>query len=145
MAFGDRLRQARTARNMTLRDVAGPAGVSIAYLSDLERGVLENPTLDKLRGIATALDISVNELLGVPERDDQPTAPRPPALRDFASSESFRTATSEQAARLRRDVEALRGQWLTVLGSIEVAGRRPASSSDYSFIFEAIRRAVEPG
>lgn len=144
MAFGERLRHARTSRNMTLRDVAGPAGVSIAYLSDLERGVLENPTLDKLRGIATALGASLNELLGVPERDDHRVSPRPPALRDFASTESFRLATSEQAERLRRDVDALRDEWLALLESIEIAARRPATSSDYSFIFEAIRRAVEP-
>ena len=32
-----------------MSDVANEAGVSIAYLSDLERAVLTNPTLDKLR------------------------------------------------------------------------------------------------
>ena len=129
---------------MTLREVAMPAGVSIAYLSDLERGVLENPTLDKLRGIASALNISLNELLAVPEPRPSQGHPGRPALKELAASESFRSATAEQARWLKRDPDDLRDEWLRVLEDLQIGGRRPASVSDYLFIFEAIRRAVEP-
>jgi transcriptional regulator with XRE-family HTH domain len=128
---------------MTLREVAMPAGVSIAYLSDLERGVLENPTLDKLRGIAGALNISLNELLAVPEPRQSRRAQRAPGLKELAASESFLSATAEQAKWLRRDPDDLRNEWLGLLENLQIAGRRPATTSDYMFIFEAIRRAVE--
>src|SRR3546814_17027158 len=39
-------------RGLTLREVSERSGVSIPYLSDLERGVLVNPTLDTLKKIA---------------------------------------------------------------------------------------------
>ena len=47
--FAVRLHRTRKERNLTLRDVALESGVSIAYLSDLERAKLKNPTLDTLR------------------------------------------------------------------------------------------------
>src|SRR2546423_15256362 len=68
LGFGARLRKARMAQGLTLRDLSNESKVSIAYLSDLERGVLGNPTLDTLRAIASALNVSLNELLGVDER-----------------------------------------------------------------------------
>jgi transcriptional regulator with XRE-family HTH domain len=128
---------------MTLREVAMPAGVSIAYLSDLERGVLENPTLDKLRGIASSLDISLNELLAVPRPRPSRARSRQPALKELAATESFRSATAEQARSLERDVDELRAEWLGLLEMLQIAGRRPVTASDYMFIFEAIRRAVD--
>lgn len=142
-SFGDRLRRARTSRGLTLRQVALPAGLSITYLSDLERGVVENPTLDKLRAISSALGVGVNELIGVSEDQVVPLVVQSPALQDFAASEAFLSAVRDEAKRLRRDPDQLGDEWIRILGSIEVARRRPATSSDYLFIFEAIRRAVD--
>lgn len=131
---------------MTLRDVADPAGVSIAYLSDLERGKLDNPTLDTLSSIARALDASLNELLALEGEDGATRRPRPrsPALLELAASASFNEAIDEHAKRMRAAPAEVRDEWLALLDRVEVAGRRPRTSSDYMFIFEAIRRAVEP-
>jgi transcriptional regulator with XRE-family HTH domain len=130
---------------MTLRDVANEAEVSIAYLSDLERAVLTNPTLGTLRRIAEALEVSIDELLGsdgvIPPRP----VPLPPALAAFAESDTFTTEIEAQARRSRRDANELREEWLHVLEAIEIGGRRPNSPSDYLFIFESIRRAVDVG
>ena len=38
MKLGDRLRELRRARKETLLIIAGSTGVSVSYLSDLERG-----------------------------------------------------------------------------------------------------------
>ena len=143
-SFGGRLRRARQGQKKTLRQVASSAGVSIAYLSDLERGVLENPTLDKLRGIAAALDVSLNELLDVPGPGREP-AREPSALREFVESDRFLSLTKEQARRLRRDPASLRKEWLEVLGAINLGGLQPRTVSDYAFVFETIRHAIEPG
>jgi transcriptional regulator with XRE-family HTH domain len=139
--FGDRLRRARTERDLTLRDVSETSGISIAYLSDLERGVLVNPTLDKLRQLALALEVSLNDLLGV---DDEPSERRlPKALEEFRAMTSFHATVAEEARKASRDADQLEGEWLETLSRVNVGGRRPKNAADYLFIFEAIRRAVD--
>lgn len=128
---------------MTLRDVAVEAGVSIAYLSDLERAVLANPTLDKLRGIADALQVSIDDLLGTTPAPPGSTPGLPAALQEFAETPAFRTEVNTEAKRWRRDSLELREEWIRLLGAIQLGGRRPVSANDYLFIFESIRRAVE--
>jgi transcriptional regulator with XRE-family HTH domain len=143
LEFGQRLRAARVARGMTLRDVANEAGVSIAYLSDLERAVLANPTLDKLRGIADALRVSIDDLLGTDGTRSSAAPGLPAALEEFAQTQAFRAEVDAEAKRWRRDSAELREEWIRLLEAIQLSGRRPSSSNDYLFIFESIRRAIE--
>lgn len=143
LEFGGRLRAARLARGMTLRDMANEAGVSIAYLSDLERAVLANPTLDKLRGIADALRVSIDDLLGTDEAYAQSPPGLPAPLEEFTGTQAFRSEVDAEARRWRRDPAELRDEWVRLLGAIQLGGRRPPSANDYLFIFESIRRAVE--
>lgn len=60
-ALGEQLRQERLDRADRLVDVAGRAGVSPQYLSELERG-LKEPSSEFLAAIAGALELSVAEL-----------------------------------------------------------------------------------
>jgi transcriptional regulator with XRE-family HTH domain len=53
---------------MTLEDLAGLADINVTYLSDIERGK-GNPSVSKLSGIATALDVRVSDLLRAAEDD----------------------------------------------------------------------------
>ncbi len=141
--FAARLHRTRKERDLTLRDVALESGVSIAYLSDLERGKLKNPTLDVLRKIAQALRVSVDSLLG-DETSDQPDAsPRPKNLETFLNSPAFARAVGDLADRWQGDAQELRQEWARVLAEIQVAGRRPKSEMDWMFVFESIRRAVD--
>jgi len=137
--FGSRLRQARRAQGLTLREVANASGISVTYLSDLERGALKNPTLDTLTAVVGALNISVNELLGVSEQ-----VPKllPPALEEFRSSIAFVSAIEGDAVRDSVDPGRLEAEWLKVLASLRVLGRTPKDKSDYQFAFEALRRAL---
>jgi transcriptional regulator with XRE-family HTH domain len=128
---------------MTLRDVANEAKVSIAYLSDLERAVLTNPTLGTLRRIADALDVSMDDLLRGGDAARPRTSPLPPALVEFVDGDAFKNEIEAQARRSRRDPDELREEWLRVLECIEIEGRRPTSSSDYLFLCESIRRAID--
>src|SRR5438874_1416577 len=109
--FGARLRRARSDQGQTLRDVSVASGISIAYLSDLERGVLVNPTLDTLRSIGKALGVSLNELLGVEEVAPARSTSRP-ALEEFRQHPYFRAALDEDAKRGRRSVDELEDEWL---------------------------------
>jgi len=58
---GEQLRARRRERGERLKDVAERAGVSMQYLSEVERG-LKDPSSEMLQAIAGALDLSVREL-----------------------------------------------------------------------------------
>jgi transcriptional regulator with XRE-family HTH domain len=140
--FGHRLRKWRTDRSLTLRDVSEASGISIAYLSDLERGKLANPTLDTLTGLASALGVSLNLLLGI--EDEQSPAPRLPSpLEEFRALDAFRAAVAAEASRWHVSESDVEQSWIDSLASIRVARRAPRTASDYLFIFEAARRVLE--
>jgi transcriptional regulator with XRE-family HTH domain len=66
---------------MTLAAVAESAGLSLPYVSNLERG-RGNPTLEALQAIARALDMPLSEL--VADREDTRRSSRTiSSLRDF--------------------------------------------------------------
>jgi len=58
---GEELHRERAARGERLKDVAERAGVSVQYLSEVERG-LKDPSSEMLQAIAGALDLSVRRL-----------------------------------------------------------------------------------
>ena len=58
---GQELHRERTRRGERLVDVAQRAGVSMQYLSEVERG-LKDPSSEMLHAIAGALDLGVREL-----------------------------------------------------------------------------------
>lgn len=61
-AIGAALRRIRHDRNLTLRDVADAARVSMPYLSEIERGRKE-PSSEILQGICRALGLTLVDLL----------------------------------------------------------------------------------
>lgn len=60
-ALGEQLRTERLERADRLVDVAGRAGLSPQYLSELERG-LKEPSSEMLAAVAGALNLTVAEL-----------------------------------------------------------------------------------
>jgi transcriptional regulator with XRE-family HTH domain len=61
-ALGDALRRRRQAQGRTLREVAAAAGVSLTYLSEVERGRKEASS-EVLEAVCTALDLVLPDLL----------------------------------------------------------------------------------
>jgi transcriptional regulator with XRE-family HTH domain len=59
---GRRLRQLRFERGLSLKELAAKASVSASLVSQLERGVT-SPSISSLKRLATALDVSIFELL----------------------------------------------------------------------------------
>ncbi|MFM6847737.1 MAG: helix-turn-helix domain-containing protein [Terrabacter sp.] len=72
--YGHLLRGLRTRQGRTLAEVAGRAGISVAYLSEVERG-LKEPSSEVLEAICISLDSSIMSLVGAAHRE----------LRDLAS------------------------------------------------------------
>jgi len=74
--FGRVLRDLRSGRGLTQEELAYRAGMSVPYLSELERGK-NNPSLSMLVDLAKALEIHPTDLLRPLEIGEQgDSAPR---------------------------------------------------------------------
>ena len=62
--FGERLRDLREKRELSLRSLADLAGMSYTYISDMERGK-RVPSLTTIIRLAVALDCKVTDLVGL--------------------------------------------------------------------------------
>lgn len=63
MEIGDRIRELRGERGMTLRQLADRTGLSLGFLSDCENSK-SNPSIGTCKAIADVLGVPVSRLLG---------------------------------------------------------------------------------
>jgi len=63
MTIGDRIRESRKSSGFTLKNMGEMTGLSIAYLSEIERDQ-KNPPIDTFLSIASALCVRPAVLLG---------------------------------------------------------------------------------
>jgi transcriptional regulator with XRE-family HTH domain len=61
--FGPYLKRLRRTKGLSLKQVEGAAGVSNAYLSQIERGIRKPPHPDILKRLAKTYDVPIEELL----------------------------------------------------------------------------------
>jgi transcriptional regulator with XRE-family HTH domain len=72
---GRELREERTRQERTLADVAGAAGISVQYLSEVERGIKE-PSSEVLGAVHGALGLRLVDLtVRVARRIGRPSGP----------------------------------------------------------------------
>ncbi|MBE4907933.1 helix-turn-helix domain-containing protein [Bacillus luteolus] len=67
--IGQRIKEYRLQKQMSLSVLAENAGVAKSYLSSIERNLQSNPSIQFLEKISAVLGVSVNTLLG--EADEQ--------------------------------------------------------------------------
>ena len=63
--LGNKLREVREMKGLSLAAVAKPAGMSPTALQKLERGEVESPSPHRLHALAGRLDISYTDLMGL--------------------------------------------------------------------------------
>src|SRR5699024_9693096 len=61
--IGERIRQLRQERKMSISELAEKAGVAKSYLSSIERNLQSNPSIQFIEKISAVLNVSVNELI----------------------------------------------------------------------------------
>ncbi|CAM3889155.1 helix-turn-helix domain-containing protein [Mesobacillus thioparans] len=64
MKVGEKIKRLRLERNYSITELSRKAKVSKSYLSYIERGIQENPSLQVLSRLAHNLDTSVEDLMG---------------------------------------------------------------------------------
>jgi transcriptional regulator with XRE-family HTH domain len=100
--IGPRLRAERKQVGMSLAQLAGVTGVSKTYLMKLETESNANPSLDVLRRIAEALDLTVADLVGSPPLRGVPDDHDAPAsLKAFAEEAGLSRHEMETLASIR--------------------------------------------
>jgi transcriptional regulator with XRE-family HTH domain len=118
-SLGQRLRARRTALDLTLSDVAERSGLSLQYISNLERG-RGNPTLDAVQSLARALTTSVTALIG-DEAASEPLvgvlADAPRSLQPFSRSKEFADVVNQLAIAQGATPEAMRRRLLVAMAS----------------------------
>lgn len=129
MRLKDKLRELRTGRDLTLKNLAETTGLSVSYLSDIERG-RTNPSLKTVEALADALDVSVQILLtGVEFIEETSHDDLPEGLKELVNDEEFNQ-------ELNRD-------WIDLLSKIQMRGKRPQSKREWMELYLHLRRLLE--
>lgn len=124
-SLGERVRRRRKQLGLTAKELAQTSGVSPSYISQLERGRQDRPSLEVLGAIAVALGVSTSELLGE-VLTVVPNVEAPPALAALAEELALDAATT------------------AMLAGIHVDGHRPTTREGWLLILLAIRHACSP-
>lgn len=128
MKLGERLRVIRKENKLTLKDLSQLADLSVPYLSDMERGVV-NPSIDTLQKVAKAYNMTVKELFSGVEGlgESAPTA----------YPEGFETFLQEFETSYGIDDD-----WKELLMKINFRGRQPSSQREWLELYLALSRIL---
>ena len=124
------LKPVRLQKGMSMTQLAEKSGISKAYLSQLEAGAQENPSLEVLRKLAVALETTIGDLIG--GEVATPAAEETSRVED-PGLQSFLAERRKQGRPLPSgDVQLLlRLQWRG--GS---RGERPRSKEQWAFFYK---------
>ena len=64
MALGEKIKDFRTRKNLSLQELADRVGASKAHIWELETGRARNPTLDLVTKLASCFGVGVADLIG---------------------------------------------------------------------------------
>jgi transcriptional regulator with XRE-family HTH domain len=124
--FAGRLRAKRRSKGMTLAQLAELSGLSLPYISNLERGH-GNPTVAAITKLAVGLDAPVSELIGDSEltrggeTQEALLAEMPRSLATYSRTAEFDRAITRLAEEEGADKGELRRR---VLAGMAAAPRR---------------------
>ncbi|WP_213144429.1 helix-turn-helix domain-containing protein [Neobacillus citreus] len=69
--IGEKIRELREKKNLSISELAERAGVAKSYLSLIERNNYSNPSIHYLTKICKVLDVSLNDLINFEENINQ--------------------------------------------------------------------------
>jgi XRE family transcriptional regulator, regulator of sulfur utilization len=131
MTIGQRIRENRRAKVMTLKQLADVTGLTVTYLSDVERDRTQ-PSLKTLGRVAQGLEITTTDLMsGVDALGDKTEDAIPMGLRELRDDEYW-------GGQLNDD-------WVKTLLKLDYRGKRPQTKQDWVELFISLRRVLNPG
>ena len=130
MKLGERLRVIRKENQLTLKELSQRAELSVPYLSDMERSVV-NPSVDTLQKVAKAYGMSVRDLIsGVKALGESSTTDYPEGFQSFL--ERYET------------LYKINDDWKESLLKVNFRGRQPTSETEWLELYLYLRRILSP-
>ncbi|WP_169086948.1 helix-turn-helix domain-containing protein [Paenibacillus sp. PL91] len=69
--IGERIQMLRKRKGLSLTELSQRAGVAKSYLSSIERGLQQNPSIQFLEKVGAVLNVTVEEFLNNDEKTDR--------------------------------------------------------------------------
>ena len=130
MKLGERLRLIRKEHQLTLKDLSQRADLSVPYLSDIERGVV-NPSIETLQKVARAYSMKTTDLLrGVEDTGESTHTTYPEGFLEFVSDSDYENELNED--------------WKELLLRIDFRGTRPSSKREWIELYLSLKRILSP-
>ncbi len=132
MKLGQKIRQLREEKGLSLNGLAEEAGISKAYLSQLENDVSKQPSAEILLKIASALGITIADLLDQPVRvyaEDFEDEDIPYVLREFVDKRGEALDIQKEDVRM--------------LMNIRYRGNQPKAIEEWEHILQTIRYVMK--
>ena len=134
MKLGQKIRQLREEKGLSLNGLAEEASISKAYLSQLENDVSKQPSAEILLKIASALGVTIADLLDQPVRvyaEDFKDEDIPSVLRKFIDE--------------RGDALDIQKEDVRMLMNIRYRGNQPKAIEEWEHILQTIRYVMKKG
>lgn len=128
MKLSQRLRFIRRENQLTLKELSQRSELSIPYLSDIERDVV-NPSVDTLRKVANAYNMSVKALLtGVEELGKLVYVTYPEGFEAFIKDPEYSYEIDDD--------------WKELLININFRGKQPSTKREWIEVYLSLRRIL---
>jgi transcriptional regulator with XRE-family HTH domain len=134
-----RLRARRVELGLTLAQVAERAELSLAYVSNLERG-RGNPTIDALRCLSGALDLPLSSLVSNEAKGstvDLILGDLPKSLLAYSRTEGFASVVAQLAERQNEPPETMRQRILVGMASAPRRSSGEPTEDDWRRLLDA--------
>jgi transcriptional regulator with XRE-family HTH domain len=126
MKLGERLREIRQQRGLTLLQLSEQAALSVSYLSDLERG-RTNPSIETLERIANSYKMLIGELVaGADGWQMNPQQGLAPGLQELLEKHMIDLAAAQDMSR------------------IELRGKRPQTADEWQELYLHLKTLMKP-
>jgi len=135
MDIGDNIKKYREIKGLTLPDLALRAGVSKAFLWEIESGKSKRPGAEVLLKIADALEITIAHLLGrKPEKEAG-------LLIEPEINDGLRAFINER----KRLGNPLDPEEIKSLSFVQLKGGRPATKEQWALVYGMLREMTGGG
>jgi len=129
MTVGQRVREIRKQRGLTLKEVAEATGLSLTYLSDVERERTQ-PSLKTLQRIAGGLNVTTTDLMrGVANLGEETEEALPPGLREFIEDPYWKGQVNSE--------------WIETLMRVDYRGKRPETMEGWRQLFLTLQGIIK--
>ena len=135
MEIGDNIKKYREIQGLTLPDLAARAGVSKAFLWEIESGKSKRPGAEVLFKIAEVLGVTIAHLMGrEPEKMLQ-------NLIEPEINDGLRSFINER----RRQGNPLDPEEIKSLSFVQLKGGRPATKEQWALVYGMLREMTGSG